>query len=95
MTGRAKDEIDSEDIRQQRRFKLTAAVAGLLIIVLALGAIYAGLTAASPRQAAITNGSRGGSPRPRSRRRVKTTASIGQSLWGRVARTAEAESALR
>ena len=37
MTGRAKDEIDSEDIRQQRRFKLTAAVAGLLITVLALG----------------------------------------------------------
>lgn len=46
MIGRAKDAIDSEDIRQQRRFKLTAAVAGLLIMVLTLGAIYTGLTAA-------------------------------------------------
>ena len=74
ITGRAKDEIDSEDICQQRRFKLTAA---------------------SPRQAAIANPCRTDWRQLRSRQWKRTTAWIGQSHWGRVARTAEAESALR
>jgi len=55
ITGRAKDEIDGEDIQQQRRFKLTAVAAGLLITVLALGAVYGGLTAAKNRLAAGTS----------------------------------------
>jgi WD40 repeat protein len=38
--GRPKDELDSEDIRQQRRFRFAAISAGLLIGVLGLAASY-------------------------------------------------------
>ena len=38
--GRPKDELDSEDIRQQRRFKFAAAAAGLVIGILAAAALY-------------------------------------------------------
>jgi hypothetical protein len=38
--GRPKDELDSEDIRQQRRFKFSAVAAGLVIVILALAALY-------------------------------------------------------
>jgi WD40 repeat protein len=38
--GRPKDELDSEDIRQQRRFKFAAVAAGLVVVILALAALY-------------------------------------------------------
>jgi WD40 repeat protein len=43
--GRPKDELDSEDARQQRRFKLVAAAAGLVLGILTLAAIYGTWTA--------------------------------------------------
>ena len=102
ITGRAKDEIDSEDIRQQRRFKLTTVAAGLLIAVLALGAIFGGLTAARNRLAAeISN-------RESESRRLAAAAlaaveenggmdraiALAVLAW-RIARTTEAENALQ
>ena len=38
--GRPKDELDSEDIRQQRRFKFASIAAGLVIAALGLAASY-------------------------------------------------------
>ena len=102
ITGRAKDEIDSEDIRQQRRFKLTAVAAGLLITVLGLVAVYGGLTAAKkpPRRGKQPSRIRvaqacssvvGGVGQNESIDRAIT---LGVLAW-RIARTPEAESALR
>ncbi len=102
ITGRAKDEIDSEDIRQQRRLRFTAVAAGLLITVLAIGAIYGGLTAAKNRLAAES------SHRESESRRLAEAAlavmeendgmdraiTLGVLAW-RVARPPEAESALQ
>jgi WD40 repeat protein len=38
--GRPKDELDSEDIRQQRRFKFVSIAAGLVIVILGLAGSY-------------------------------------------------------
>jgi WD40 repeat protein len=40
LHGRPKDELDSEEIRQHRRFRIAAASAAILLNVLALAAIY-------------------------------------------------------
>ena len=55
ITGRPKDELDSEDIRQARRFKFAAIATGVLVAVLAVGAVYGTWNAARNRVEADRN----------------------------------------
>lgn len=99
--GRPKDELDSEDIRQQRRFQFAAAAAGLVIGILVLATLYGTwnaernfLMAEQHRREAESRRLAAASLEAMDNdHRIDRAIILGVLAW-RIARTSEAESAL-